>query len=71
MRTKEVLSSKEELVMTRKDYQLIAGNLAVILQASNGKDSVVVRTLVLDFCKDLKADNSRFDESKFLKAVGL
>lgn len=57
--------------MTRKDYQLIAGNLAVILQASNGKDSAVVRTLVLDFCKDLKADNSRFDESKFLKAVGL
>ena len=57
--------------MTRKDYKIIASNLAVILQASNAKDSVIVRTLVLDFCKDLKTDNPRFDESKFLMAVGI
>jgi hypothetical protein len=57
--------------MTRKDYKLIAGNLAVILQASNSKDSEIVRTLVLDFCRDLKEDNSRFDETKFLMALGI
>ncbi len=57
--------------MTRKDYKIIAGNLAVILQATNSKDSTIVKTLVLDLCKDLKTDNPRFDESKFLMAVGI
>jgi hypothetical protein len=71
MRLNKSQSSKEELRMTRKDYKLIAGNLAVILQATNSKNSEVVKTLVLDLCKDLKTDNPRFDETKFLMAVGL
>jgi hypothetical protein len=57
--------------MTRKDYKLIAGNLAVILQATGSRDSAVVRSLVADFCRELKENNPRFDETRFLMAVGI
>jgi len=57
--------------MTRKDYKLIASNLAVILQASGNKDSIMLRTAVHGLMQDLKEDNPRFDQEKFMEAVGL
>lgn len=60
--------------MTRKDYRLIASNLAELNTAiGNYRNACSVQ---LDFdrfisclCADLKADNPNFDSAKFREAV--
>lgn len=56
--------------MTRKDYKLIVSHLAVILQSTGNKNSIMVKGAVEDFCQDLKQDNPRFDKEKFLAVLG-
>lgn len=56
--------------MTRKDYKLIVSHLAVILQSTGMRDSIMVKGAIEDFCQDLKEDNSRFDKEKFLAVLG-
>jgi hypothetical protein len=59
--------------MTRKDYELIAKaiNLAVRGAIALDRPLSELRFLAATLAMDLRRDNPRFDEDKFLKACGL
>jgi 16S rRNA G527 N7-methylase RsmG len=51
--------------MTKKDYVVIARGVCLI--EDKGKRAEYVRAL----CGELRADNSRFNEARFMVACGL
>ena len=59
--------------MTKKDYELIAGQFKFSLQASrstNDGSSKWLEGLAQDLAVELEKDNSRFDRMRFLEACG-
>ena len=59
--------------MTRKDYQLLAGAVAVAMQrceVSAFRDDTL-RVFVDELSRRLAADNPRFDACKFREACGV
>ncbi len=54
--------------MTRKDYELIAG---VIKNSCDIKTNQTAQRIAQGFCTVLRADNNRFDDTRFLKACGM
>ena len=60
--------------MTKKDYELIAGQFKFSLQASrstNDGSSKWLEGLAQDLAVELEKDNSRFDRMRFLEACGV
>lgn len=60
--------------MTRKDYQLIADAIAETRSECSGDGctaSISLTTLAENLSTRLRADNPRFDRSRFLKASGV
>jgi hypothetical protein len=69
-------NKQKEYPMTRKDFQMIAD----ILKAHTNSDfkvtceddrNFLIRNLALDLCVELKKDNPRFDNKRFLEACGV
>lgn len=58
-------------MMTRKDYELIAGVFRYEIEAEphDGRRDAVIDTAER-MAVELKADNPRFDSNRFLKACG-
>jgi hypothetical protein len=65
----------EEIVMTKKDYELIAKTIlpSVIEAGLFGASRIrmlVVEEIAYNLAYAFKQENSRFDHAKFLKACG-
>jgi len=58
---------RERIKMSRKHYESIAR----LIKKRSPKNHWSFNVLVRDLCETFKADNPRFNESKFIKACGL
>lgn len=61
------------MTMTKKDYELIAGEIKEIVEMTENYDALgynAVHTLAHNLAGTFKKENERFDFHKFLKACG-
>ena len=59
--------------MTKKDYELIARNIAQVQREFRGVEDGInaIRDVAVFIASDLERDNPRFDRERFLKACGV
>lgn len=59
--------------MTKKDYELIARNIAQVRREFRGVEDGVnaIRDVAVFIASDLERDNPRFDRERFLIACGI
>lgn len=59
--------------MTKKDYELIARNIAQVQREFRGVEDGInaIRDVAVFIASDLERDNPRFDRERFLNACGI